>query len=270
MKVQYLINGLPVILVFTFLALVLKPIVYMFVMGLFGFKKHTIFQTAISLSQISEFSLIVLVVGANFAGISDATVSIMAAVAVISIIASSILISNTRKIYKFLLPVMHIFVKRGKVHFLDTQPVGEMEDHVIIIGAHRVGGPLAEYLKREGIPFLIMDFNPHLVNKLRDEGMNVIYGDIGDPEVLDSLHIEKTKLIISTAPGLGDNEILLSECRRRKTDAIIIVRAEDKAHGEALKALGADYTMSPERVTGSYLVKQIKDHWPRISFPGLN
>lgn len=269
-KIQYLLNGLPVILIFTTFALIFKPIVYMFVMGLFGFKKHTIFQAAISLSQISEFSLIVLVVGASFAGVSSATISIMAAVAVISIIASSVLISNSRKIYKFLLPLMHIFERKGKKHFLDTQPVGEMEDHVIIIGAHRVGGPLAGYLKREGIPFLIMDFNPHLVSKLRDEGMNVIYGDIGDPEVLDSLQIEKTKLIISTAPSLSDNEILLSECKRRKTDAIIIVRAEDKAHGEALKALGADYIMSPERVTGSYLVKQIKDHWPRVSFPGLD
>jgi Kef-type K+ transport system membrane component KefB len=269
-KVQYLYQGLPIILIFTALALVLKPIVYMFVMGLFGFKKHTIFQTAISLSQISEFSLIVLVVGANFAGVSVATISIMAAVAVVSIIASSILISNSRKIYSFLLPIMHIFERKGEKHFLDTQPVGEMEGHVIIIGAHRVGGPLAEYLKREGVPFLIMDFNPHLVNKLRDEGMNVIYGDIGDPEVLDSLQIEKTKLIISTAPSLGDNEILLSECKRRKTDAIIIVRAEDRVHGEALKTLGADYIMSPERVTGSYLVKQIKDHWPKVSFPGLD
>lgn len=269
-KVGYLLSGLPIILIFAFFAIVFKPVVYMFILGLFGFKKHTIFQTGISLSQISEFSLIVLVVGANFVGVSGVTVSIMAAVAVISIIVSSILISHSRKIYKFILPIMPIFERKVKSHFLETELLGEMEDHVIIIGAHRVGGPLAEYLKREGVPFIIMDFNPHLVKKLKDEGMNVIYGDIGDPDVLDNLQIEKTKLIISTAPSLNDNEILLSECRRRKTDATIIVRAEDRVHGEALKALGADYIISPERMTGSYLVKQIKDHWPRVSFSGLD
>jgi Kef-type K+ transport system membrane component KefB len=266
-KVNYLWSGLPIILIFTAFALIFKPMVYMFILGLFGFKKHTIFQTAIHLSQIS---LIVLVVGAKFMGVSGMTVSVMAVVAVISIIASSILISNSRKIYRFLLPIMPIFERNVKKHFLETEFLDQIEEHVIIIGAHRIGGPIAEYLKKEGIPFLVMDFNPHLVKKLKDEGMNVVYGDIGDPDVLDNLPIEKTKLIISTAPSLNDNEILLSECKRRKTDAVIVVRAEDKAHGEALKALGADHTISPERVTGSYLVKQIKDHWPRVSFPGLD
>lgn len=269
-KIEYLSSGIPIIIVFTVFALVFKPMVYMFILGLFGFRKHTIFQTGISLSQISEFSLIVLVVGASSIGVSGRTVSIMAVVGVISIIASSILISHSRKIYKFLLPIMSIFQRNVKAHFLETELLGEMEDHVIIIGAHRVGGPLAEYLKKEEIPFLIMDFNPHLVKKLKDDGMNVIYGDLGDPDVLDNLQLEKTKLIISTAPDINDNEILLSECKRRKATATIIVRAEDKAHGEALKALGADYIISPERVTGSYLVKQIKDHWPRVSFPALD
>lgn len=269
-KIEYIIPGLPTIIIFTIFALVFKPIVYMFILGHFGFKKHTIFQTALNLSQISEFSLIVLVVGAGFMGVSGMTISVMAVVAVISIISSSILISHSRNIYKRLAPVMHIFERKVAAHFLETVLLTEMQDHVIIIGAHRVGGPLAEFLKREEIPFLIMDFNPHLVKKLRDEGMNVIYGDLGDPDVLDNLQLEKTKLIISTAPDLNDNEILLSECKRRKTRATLIVRAEDKAHGEALKALGADYILLPERVTGSYLVKQIKDHWPKVSFPGLD
>lgn len=269
-RIEYLLTGLPVIVIFTLFALLIKPAVYMFILGIFGFKKHTIFQTAVNLSQVSEFSLIVLVVGANFVGVSAQLVSIMAAVAVASIIASSLLISNGRKVYKFIFPVMKIFERNVKRHFLETGALEEMDEHIIIIGAHRVGGPLAQFLKREKIPFIVMDFNPHLVKKLRDEGMNVIYGDIGDPDILDSLQIEKTKLIISTAPSLNDNEILLSECKRRKTNAKIIVRTEDKDHGEILKALGADYIITPERVTGSYLVKQIKDHWPNINFTGLN
>jgi Trk K+ transport system NAD-binding subunit len=84
------------------------------------------------------------------------------------------------------------------------------------------------------------------------------------------LQLEKTKLIISTAPSMADNEILLSECKRRKSEAVIVVRAEDPAHGEALKALGADYIISPERVSGAYLVHQLKNHWPRVNFSGLD
>lgn len=268
-RVEYLMNGLPVIILFSLLALLFKPAVYMFILGLFGFKKQTIFATGVNLSQVSEFSLIVLVVGADFVGVGDETVSIMAAVAVVTIIISSLFISKSRKLYRLILPAMRLFERKGKRHFLETETLGEMSEHVIIIGAHRVGGPLAKYLKRENIPFVIMDFNPHLVKKLRDEDMNVIYGDIGDPDVLDNLQLEKTKLIVSTAPNIEDNEILLAECKRRGIKAKIIVRAEDKERGEILKALGADYIISPEQVTGSYLVKQIKDHWPEVSFTGL-
>ena len=268
-RVEYLMNGLPVIILFSLLALLFKPAVYMFILGLFGFKKQTIFAAGVNLSQVSEFSLIVLVVGADFVGVGDKTVSIMAAVAVVTIIISSLFISKSRKLYRLILPAMRLFERKGKRHFLETETLGEMSEHVIIIGAHRVGGPLAKYLKRENIPFVIMDFNPHLVKKLRDEGMNVIYGDIGDPDVLDNLQLEKTKLIVSTAPNIEDNEILLAECKRRGINAKIIVRAEDKERGEILKALGADYIISPEQVTGSYLVKQIKDHWPEVSFTGL-
>ncbi len=133
-----------------------------------------------------------------------------------------------------------------------------------------MGGPVGEYLKKAEIPFLVMDFNPYIVRELRDQGLNAVYGDVGDPDVLDNLQIEKAKLIISTASFMGDNEILLEECRRRKTDATIVVRSEDKAHGEALKALGADYVISPEKVSGVYLVNQIKNHWPKTLFPGLD
>jgi Trk K+ transport system NAD-binding subunit len=154
-------------------------------------------------------------------------------------------------------------LKTKENHFLEANAGGEFENHIILIGAHRTGGPVVTYLKKAEIPFLVMDFNPHLVKELRDEGVNVIYGDIGDPEVLDTLSIEKAKLIISTASSMSDNQTLVEECKRRKTKATVMVRADDKSHGEALLALGADHIISPETVAGVYLVNQIKSHWSK-------
>lgn len=270
MKVEFLLTGASIIFIFTLFALFFKPVVYMFILGLFGFKRHTIFQTAVNLSQVSEFSLIVLVVGANFVGVGERTVSIMAAVAVITIIISSLMISKSRSIYKTATPFLKIFDRKKRKHFLEAESLGEMEDHVVLIGAHRMGGPLVRYLKKENIPFVVMDFNPHLVGRLKSEGVDVVYGDIGDPDVLDNLHFEKTKLIVSTAPNIDDNEILLTECKRRGSKAKILMRVEDEEQGEKLKSLGADYVILPERITGSYLVKQIRNHWPEINFSELD
>lgn len=269
-KVEYIISSLPTVIIFTLFALLIKPLIYMLILGIFGFRKHTYFQTALNLSQISEFSLIVLVVGVNAGLVTQLPLSIMASVAVLSIIISSILIFSSKRLYKVFLPFLGFFEHKEKVHFLETNLENKFDEHIIIVGAHRVGGPVVDYLRKAEIPFLVMDFNPHIVKTLREQSVKVIYGDIGDPDVLDSLQIEKAKLIISTASYMSDNEMLLEECKRRKTSATIVVRAEDKAHGEALKALGADYIISPEKVSGVYLVNQIRNHWPKAHFPGLD
>lgn len=260
----------PTIMIFTIFAIAVKPIIYAVILSLFGFRRHTIFQTSLNLSQISEFSLIVLLVGVQFGLASQLALSVMAAVAVISIVISSIFISFSKRIYKLFRPLLGIFERKMKTHFLETKNEYELAEHVVVIGAHRVGGPIVKYLKKANIPFVVMDFNPSVIKKLRDEGMNVVYGDIGDPEVLDGLQIDTAKLIISTASDFKDNELLLEECIRRKTKATIVVRAEEIDHSEQLKALGANYVIMPEKVSGAYIVHQLKTHWPKPHFAGLS
>jgi Kef-type K+ transport system membrane component KefB len=264
-----LVTAWPSVLVFTVFAVLFKPLIYALILGIFGFRKHTLFQSALNLSQISEFSLLVLLIGVQFGLASPLALSVMAAVAVISIILSSIFISMSRQIYKFLSPVLPLFERRGKIHLLESKIENQFEDHIILIGAHRVGGPVVRYLKKTDIPFVVMDFNPTIVKKLRDDGVNVLYGDIGDPEVLDWLQIEKAKLIISTASDMQDNQLLIEECIRRKTRATIVVRTDEPNHQKTLRDLGAHYVILPEKVSGTYLVNQLKTHWPRAHFAGL-
>lgn len=266
---SYLSSGIWAIIIFSIFAVVAKPLIYVLILNLFGFKKHTQYQTAISLSQISEFSLIVLVLGANYGVVSPKAISIMATVGVITIIISSILISQSRKLYKHFVPLLNLIERKNKTLIPGIEK-HELGEHVVVIGAHRIGLPIVEYLSKEEIPFIVMDFNPHVVKELEEKGVNVIYGDIGDPDVLDALDLENTRLVISTATALEDNEMLLAEIRERKLDIKTVIRAEDKDHGEILRSLGADYVILPEKVSGKYLVNQIKNHWPRIVFTGLS
>ena len=144
-----------------------------------------------------------------------------------------------------------------------------MSEHIVIIGAHRVGGPIVKFLKNHAIPFLVMDFNPTIVEEMRNEGIDAIYGDIGDPDILEYLQLEKAKLIICTASDIYDNEILLDECKRRGVKAKVVLRALDKTHAEVLKSMGADYILLPEKVSGDFIVSQLKHHWPDVHFSEL-
>lgn len=269
-KVSDFVGAWPAILLFTFFALVIKPLLYILILGIFGFRKHTLFQTGLNLSQISEFSLVVLLVGVNEGLASPLALSVMAAVAVLSIICSSILIAYSKALYNFFSPILSFFERKNGAHYLETKVQEELDDHVVVIGAHRVGDPVVKYLEKEKIPFLVMDFNPHIVESMRERGVNVVYGDLGDPEILDSLQLEKAKLIISTARDMSDNELLLEECKRRKIRAKIVARALDKDHAKALRDLGADYVILPEQVSGDFIVNQLRTHWPEVRFSGMS
>lgn len=256
-----LLYAWPAVLIFTVLAIFFKPLIYILILGAFGFRKHTLFQSALNLSQISEFSLVVLLVGVSAGLVSPLALSVMAAVGVISIIVSSTMIAYSKRIYKVASPLMKFFEHKSMTHFLELKIEEALQDHVVLIGAHRVGGPVVKYLDSEKIPFVVMDFNPHIIEELREKKIKVVYGDVGDPEVLDSLQLEKSKLIISTATDMTDNELLLEECKRRKVKAFIVSRAADSDHAKALEVLGADYVILPEKVSGEFLVNQVKNHW---------
>ena len=113
---------------------------------------------------------------------------------------------------------------------------------------------------------VVVDFNPHIVQKLRQRGVFVIYGDLSDPEILVNLQLQSARLVISTAAGIVDNQTLIEECKRRKSKATIVVRATDNEHEKILKDMGADYVILPERVSGDFLVSQLKGRWPNVTF----
>lgn len=257
----------PIILAFTVFAIVIKPLLYMFLLGAFGFRKHTIFQTGLNLSQVSEFSLVVLLVGVQAGLASQESLSVMAAVAIGSIILSSIFISNSKSIYNILKEFIVIFEHHSKIHLFETRQIEDLDDHVVVIGAHQVGGPVVNYLHREKIPVIVLDFNPHIVQEYRNKGVNIIYGDAGDPEILEGLQLGKSKLIISTANDLTDNEMIILEAKKRRSQATIVVRAGDKEHAAILTELGADYVILPEQVSGDFLLSHLKLHWPKVRFP---
>lgn len=260
---------LPIVAVFTIFALVIKPIVYAFLLSRFGFRKHTLFQTALNLSQVSEFSLVVLLVGVNAKLIGPITISVMALVAVLSVIVSSVLISMSKKLYKPLSVLMLFFETKGKTHVFEHKVKGTLNEHVVIIGGHRVGGPIIKYLQESEIPFVVMDFNPSIVHELVNCGVNAIYGDIGDPEIFEYLQVERAKLVICTALDLSDNELLLNFVKENNPTAKVVSRAMDAEHAKILKRLGADYVLLSEKVSGDYIVAQLKHYWPNIHFKDI-
>jgi Kef-type K+ transport system membrane component KefB/Trk K+ transport system NAD-binding subunit len=253
---------LPITIIFTLYTLILKPTIFMLIFGAFGFRRHTMFKTAISISHISEFSLIMILVGLKNNLVSQDALTAIALSGVVSMIIASVMISRSNDFYRKLKPLIGFFERKNYHNELENaHSLSELKDHVVVIGGHRVGGELVKYFKRQKVPYVVLDFNPQHIDKLIKEDINVIYGDVGDPDVLDEINLVEAKMVISTVQDLGDGLLLIEELKSRGVDKIpIIVRAATTTEAEILYREGADLVLIPAIITGDYLLGVIKDH----------
>ena len=218
------------------------------------------FQAAVNLSNISEFSLIILLVGLQMGLVSSASLTVIAVSLIVSTIISSLMIAKSGYLYKYIRSFVNFFERKNYRHFSDKLESQELLDHVVLIGAHRVGGQVVQLLKREKAPFIVLDFNPAQVERLLKEDISVIYGDMGDPEILDSLNLGNAKMVISTSPDIADNKLLLEDLKLRGVNIPVIARAESVKQARSLYKLGADYVIIPEVLAGDVLLNLLRDH----------
>lgn len=250
----------PLTIIFTLYTLILKPTIFLLIFGAFGFRKHTMFKAALSLTHISEFSLILILVGLQQAKVSQAALTTIALSAVMSMIIASFIITHSNRIYKKLSKLIAFFERKDYRHETEVIDINSLNNHVVVIGGHRVGGEIVRFLKREGISHIVLDFNPRQVEFLIKEKINAFYGDIGDPDILDELKLKDAKMVISTAQDIDDNLLLLEEIHLLHANFPVIVRAESAREAKILYKKGADFVFIPEVIAGDLLTEKLKEH----------
>ena len=90
-------------------------------------------------------------------------------------------------------------------------------------------------------------------NRLTAERIPVLFGDIGDEELLELSLIDKASMVISTISNLYDNLNLLSHIRALKVAPISIFTAETRDEAIKYYEAGATYVIVPQTVGGDHL-----------------
>lgn len=241
-------------LVISAFVLVFKPIIVFLVSNLAGYRSKTSFYTALSLGQVSEFGLIIAALALALGEISGATLSIITLSAVITIFASSYFITFDSTIYSFMSEILKKFeMKNGE----DEGKTRELEGHVVLIGAHRMGRSILEALDDDKEKLVVVDIDPEVVKSLLAEGIRAVYGDIADSDVREAVNMSRASLVISTAPDEKDNAIVVNFTRRFNPSAKIIVSAESESDAKRLYDSGADYVILPRFLSGAEIAKII-------------
>ena len=157
-------------------------------MKFFGYKKKVSFLTGVLLAQMSEFSLILIVIGAAAGALQQEVVSLTILIALTTIALSSYLVYYSLPIYHKIERLLNIF--DGGMKDLGTAAKSK-EYEVILIGYSHLGFNLLKAFNKAKKSYIIIDFNPEVINKLSKKDINCIYGDVNDSEFLNEIKIRK-------------------------------------------------------------------------------
>lgn len=248
---------LPTILLSLFV-LIGNPLIVMIVMSALGYRSRTSFLASLTVAQISEFSLIIVAMGRNLNHLSDSEVSLVTLVGVITITASSYLILHGDVIYTFLRPGLKRFEFRGgRLEKVLDVPV-PYANHVVLLGVHRMGTNILAALKAIDEPYVLVDFDPTVVEKYKKHGEPIIYGDISEDEIKEIAVLHRARALISTIPDFNDNAHLIEYLKKENPKAVVVVTAENEWEAKELYALGARYVILPHFIGGLQIAEAIK------------
>lgn len=244
--------ALPIV-VFSLFVLVGNPLVVLVVLGLMGHRKRTSFLAGISIAQVSEFSLVLVALGVQLGQIGGDVLTIVTAVAIVTITLSTYLIMYGDELFAKFSGVLSIFEREN------VREIEEFEEGIrrpfVLVGCGRTGESIAVSLPKEKL--LIVDMDPDVARKFRARGYAFIFGDVSDDEVFASAHIDEAKLVVSTSPVLEHNLSLLDRLSPRDPRPKLVLRAETETDAKLLYDRGADYVLLPNFTSGQYLGRTI-------------
>jgi Kef-type K+ transport system membrane component KefB len=241
--------------IFSVFVMLIKPLVVMITLKFYGYTKKTNFLTSISLAQVSEFSLILILLGFSLGQLNQNVMNLAVLVALFTIGLSTYAINYSHKLNQWLATLLDFF--DGKKLSESNSKIKNYE--VVLFGYHRIGHKLIQAIKKSGLSFAVVDYNPKVILSLNKQKIEAIFGDAGNKNLLNEIDLEKAKLIISTIPEESANITIIKRLEELGSKAVFIATAEQPRAALDLYHAGADYVLIPHHLGGEYAAKIIED-----------
>ena len=126
-----------------------------------------------------------------------------------------------------------------------TKEMKKMNNHYIVCGAGRVGKRIIRALKKQNIPFVLIENQEHKVAAFREDGDHVIIGDATLEETLQQAGVSRAKGLASCLADDAANVYVVLTARGLNDKMHIVARAvEEQAEPKLIRA-GASRVVAP-------------------------
>jgi voltage-gated potassium channel Kch len=228
-------------LLLSLFVLIGNPVIFMWIISRLGYGERTSFMTSVTVAQISEFSFIFAAMGLAAGLISEAILSVVAFVGLVTIAVSAYMILYNEPLYRLLRGTFAV-----RMFGANPEPDPEPEenplvDHVIVVGMNALGRRLVEGLVLRGDRVLAVDTDPEKLDGLESD---TLLGNIDQPAVLEEARLNDARLVVSALQIESVNALLAYRCR--EAGVTCSIHAFDRSVVRELRELGANHLMVPK------------------------
>lgn len=231
------------------LAVVAKPLVAMAGLGLLGYTKRTSFKSAVALAQVSEFSIVLIALALNRGLINNDLASTITLITLISIAISSYLVTFSDRLFAALEHHLDLFERRKTL----GEPQVRANYELVLLGYQKGGHEFVRVFKQISKNFVVIDYDPEIIDVLEHQKINHLYGDATDMELLEEAGVDRAKLVVSTITDFETTKSLLSYLESKESGAVVIAQADSAQQAAELYRLGASYVILPHFIGGEQI-----------------
>jgi len=233
-----------------------KPLLVLSSLGAQRYTKLTSFKSAIHLTQVSEFSIIFVGLAASKQVVSQDIVALVTLVAFITIGISSYFTKHANALYKAVEGPLRHFERSSA-----TEPRQRSGLYpVILVGYHKGGHEFLKTFRDMKQRYLVVDYDPEIIESLETQGIRHAYGDATDVEFLAEINASRAQLVVSTMTDITTNLSLLSYIRHHNQKSSFICHANNYEEAAKLYEHGASYVSLPHYIGSERISGFIKRH----------
>jgi CPA2 family monovalent cation:H+ antiporter-2 len=209
--------------------------------------------SGLGLAGMGEMAFVLLSIGGPLNILAPETTEAIVALAVVTMLITPALLAIAPA-------VGDLLQTRFGGPTLDEAPVEQRSNHVIVLGYGLNGENVARVLRETAIAHVVVDLNPDLIAKARNNGDDVLFGDGTRIEVLLQAGLQTAAALVVAISDPVATRRIVGNARSEAPEIAIIVRTRYVAEVDELRRLGATEVIPEEFETSIEIFARVLDH----------
>ncbi|MBV8798645.1 MAG: Kef family K(+) transporter [Alphaproteobacteria bacterium] len=197
---------------------------------------------AAGLTQIGEFSFVLVNLGIDLKLLPGQSRDLVLGASILSILINPVMLAAAQRWSRRLEPPAQAASPPPEA-LLPTNLTG----HAVVVGYGRVGRLVADGLRHDGVPVLVIEDAADALEQLRAQGIEALSGNAADERLLRAAKLPAARVLFVAIPEAFEAGQIVQQARRANPSIDIVARAHFDAEVGHLKNMGANAVIMGER-----------------------